>query len=101
MTTLSDNAKIREIHANPVLHRAWVTLGREAKQIILHAMNIGTDQRWMEGVIQDALDRDQLNNRLITARCDCCSAVVTATEPVLKAQGWLLHPEHQICGAHD
>ena len=97
---LSDNAKIREIHDNPVLHRAWVTLGREGKEVILKAMDIGTDRTWMEGVLQDALDRDQLNNRIVTVHCDCCEASDRGTEPSLKASGWTFSGGAEFCPNH-
>jgi hypothetical protein len=51
---MSDNAKIQRIHDTKDVERRWNLLTKEERRFVLDGMNIGVNQEWILGLIEDA-----------------------------------------------
>jgi hypothetical protein len=54
MNQLSDNKKIQVIRDNPVIKREWNHLSNDERRFMLEGMELGCDQAWLIGLIEDA-----------------------------------------------
>jgi hypothetical protein len=54
MNQLSDNKKIQVIRDNPVIKREWNHLSKDERRFMLEGMELGCDQAWLIGLIEDA-----------------------------------------------
>jgi hypothetical protein len=54
MIQLSDNKKIQVIRENPAINREWNHLSKDDRRFMLDGMELGCDQAWLIGLIEDA-----------------------------------------------
>jgi hypothetical protein len=62
---LTDNQKLQHIHASKRLKRQWIDLSKEEKRHVLAGMDLGVNQTWVAGLIEEVLEmrkEHQLNS---------------------------------------